>query len=146
MKRTLWGVALATAAALSPALAIAQDNGNAEDGAIVFKRCAACHKIGPDATNGNGPVLTNIIGRQAGTAADFAYSDLNKAAGKAGLVWTEDLIFEYLIDPTPFLKKFLTDKGQADQAAGATKMVFKMPDDQDRRDVIAYLKTFSAKK
>jgi transcriptional regulator with AAA-type ATPase domain len=32
----------------------------------------------------------------SGTYAAFNYSDLNKHAGEAGLVWSEDLIFEYL--------------------------------------------------
>ena len=122
--------------------AMAQE-GNAEDGEAVFKKCQTCHRVGPDAKSGNGPVLNGVIGRQAGTFPEFAYSDLNKAAGANGLVWTEDLIFQYLADPSPFLKKFLTDKGKADLANGATKMVFKLPDEQDRRDVIAYLKKFS---
>jgi cytochrome c len=120
--------------------------GKAEDGEAVFKKCMACHRVGPDAKNLIGPNLTGVIGRQAGTAEGFAYSDLNKATGTNGLVWTEDLIFKYLEDPTPFLKGFLTDKGKADLAAGATKMVFKLADEQDRRDVIAYLKTFSPAK
>lgn len=136
------GVALAGIVLAAPAAA----QGNAEDGEAVFRKCQTCHKVGPDAKNGNGPVLNGVIGRQAGTAADFAYSELNKSAGANGLVWTEDLIFEYLADPTPFLKKFLTDKGKADLATGATKMVFKLPDETDRKDVIAYLKKFSPAK
>ena len=73
-----------------------------------------------------GPVLTGVIGRQSGTAPGFAYSALNKAAGENGLVWTDDLIMQYLPDPNAFLKKFLTDKGKADLATGSTKMAFKL--------------------
>jgi cytochrome c len=120
--------------------------GKAEDGEAVFKKCMACHRVGPDAKNLIGPNLTGVIGRQAGTAEGYAYSELNKASGTNGLIWSEDLIFKYLEDPTPFLKGFLTDKGKPDLAAGATKMVFKLSDEQDRRDVIAYLKTFSPAK
>jgi cytochrome c len=120
--------------------------GKAEDGEQVFKKCMACHRVGPEAKNLIGPNLTGVIGRAAGTAEGFAYSELNKASGTNGLVWTEDLIFKYLEDPTPFLKGFLTSKGKEDLAAGATKMVFKLPDEQDRKDVIAYLKTFSPAK
>ncbi len=120
--------------------------GSAEDGEAVFKKCMACHRVGPEAKNQVGPVLNGVIGRPAGTAESYAYSELNKGAGGNGLVWTEDLIFAYLADPTPFLKKFLTDKGKADIAAGATKMVFKLPDEKDRKDVIAYLKKFSPPK
>ncbi|HRK17325.1 MAG TPA: cytochrome c family protein [Hyphomicrobiaceae bacterium] len=120
--------------------------GSAEAGADVFRKCASCHKVGPNARNAVGPVLNGVIGRQAGTAPDYNYSELNKAAGTNGLVWTEENIFTYLADPSPFLKKFLTDKGKADLASGATKMVFKLPDETDRRDVIAYLRTFAPEK
>jgi cytochrome c len=139
-----FAIAVATLAVWSTG-ALAQA-GKAEDGEVVFKKCMACHRVGPDAKNLIGPNLTGVIGRQAGTAEGYAYSDLNKAAGTNGLVWTEALILSYLEDPTPFLKGFLTDKGKADLAAGATKMVFKLADEQDRRDVIAYLKTFSPTK
>ena len=119
---------------------------DAAKGEQVFKQCMTCHRIGPDAKNMVGPVLTGVIGRHTGTAPGFAYSSLNKAAGDAGLVWTEDLIFEYLPDPNAFLKKFLTDKGKADEATGSTKMTFKLANEQQRKDVIAYLKTFSPDK
>ena len=105
-----------------------------------------CHRIGPDAKNLVGPVLTGVIGRQSGTAPGFAYSPLNKAAGENGLVWTDDLIMQYLPDPNAFLKKFLTEKGKADLATGSTKMAFKLADEQQRKDVIAYINKFSEKK
>ena len=91
-------------------------------------------------------MLTGIIGRQSGTAAGFSYSALNKAAGENGLVWTNELILAYLPDPNAFLKKFLTDKGKPELATGSTKMVFKLADEQQRKDVIAYLDKFSEKK
>ncbi len=138
-------IAIAAAALVVWSSAALAQAGNVEDGEAVFKKCMACHRVGPDAKNLIGPNLTGVIGRQAGTAEGFAYSELNKASGTNGLIWTEDLIFKYLEEPTPFLKAFLTDKGKPDLAAGATKMVFKLPDEQDRRDVIAYLATFSKK-
>ena len=128
---------------LSAGTCVAQD---AAKGEQIFKQCMTCHRIGPDAKNMVGPVLTGVIGRQSGTAPGFAYSPLNKAAGEAGLVWSEDLIFQYLPDPNAFLKKFLTDKGKADQATGSTKMAFKLAGEEQRKDVIAYIKTFSPDK
>lgn len=122
---------------------IAQD---AAKGETIFKQCMTCHRIGPDAKNAVGPVLTGIIGRQSGSVAGFAYSPLNKAAGENGLVWTNELIMAYLPDPNAFLKKFLTDKGKADLATGSTKMAFKLADEQQRKDVIAYIDKFSEKK
>ena len=136
--------ACAAAAIVFPSsAALAQD---AAKGEQIFKQCITCHRIGPDAKNLVGPVLTGVIGRQSGTAPGFAYSALNKAAGENGLVWSDDLIFQYLPDPNAFLKKFLTDKGKADLATGSTKMAFKLTDEQQRKDVIAYINKFSEKK
>jgi cytochrome c2 len=109
--------------------ALAQE-GSAEEGAEVFKKCRACHDVGPDAKNKVGPLLNGIIGRKAGTIEGFAYSDANKTAGGGGLVWTEDVLFKYLENPLTFMK--------------GTKMAFAgLKDPQDRKDVIAYLKKFS---
>ena len=137
-------LALVAAAFVLPgSAASAQD---AAKGEQVFKQCMTCHRIGPDAKNLVGPVLTGVIGRQSGTAPGFAYSALNKSAGENGLVWSDDLIMQYLPDPNAFLKKFLTDKGKADLAVGSTKMAFKLADEQQRKDVIAYINKFSEKK
>ena len=134
---------VAAAIVFSGSAAFAQD---AAKGEQIFKQCMTCHRIGPDAKNLVGPVLTGVIGRQSGTVPGFAYSALNKAAGENGLVWSDDLIFQYLPDPNAFLKKFLTDKGKADLATGSTKMAFKLTDEQQRKDVIAYINKFSEKK
>lgn len=134
---------VAGAAALPSGAALAQD---AAKGEQIFKQCMTCHRIGPDAKNLVGPVLTGVIGRQSGTAPGFSYSPLNKSAGENGLVWSDDLIMQYLPDPNAFLKKFLTDKGKPDLAVGSTKMAFKLADEQQRKDVIAYINKFSDKK
>ena len=60
--RLILAVALAGMTALP---AMAQDDLVAE-GEKVFKRCAACHKIGEGAKNGVGPSLNGVIGRPAG--------------------------------------------------------------------------------
>jgi len=119
--------------------------GDAEKGKKVFAKCMTCHRIGDDAKNMVGPVLTGVLGRQAGTMPNFQYSALNRAAGENGLDWTEDRIFEYLANPNAFLKKFLTEKNKASLATGSTKMVFNLPNAEERKDVIAFLKTFSKK-
>ncbi|MDN3276592.1 c-type cytochrome [Frankia sp. RB7] len=134
---------VAAAIVFSSSAAIAQD---AAKGEQIFKQCMTCHRIGPDAKNLVGPVLTGVIGRQSGTAPGFAYSTLNKSAGENGLVWSDDLIMQYLPDPNAFLKKFLTDKGKPELAVGSTKMAFKLTDEQQRKDVIAYINKFSEKK
>lgn len=66
------------------------------DGAVVFKTCAACHQVGPDARGGFGPQLNGLFGRRAGTTPDYAYSD---AMRHAGIVWNEQTLRAYLRDP-----------------------------------------------
>jgi cytochrome c len=123
MKKAIAGIFVAAVLA-SPAAA---QEGKAEDGAEVFKKCRACHDVGPEAKNKVGPMLNGIIGRKAGTIPDFAYSDANK---NSGAVWTEEVLFQYLENPLVFMK--------------GTKMAFAgLKDPQDRKDVIAYLKQFS---
>jgi cytochrome c len=141
--RTVALVVLAVGAVLGSAGLAEAQQGDAENGRKVFGKCMTCHRVGEGAKNLVGPVLTGVIGRQAGTVEGFAYSPLNKASGENGLVWTEDQLFAYLANPNAFLKKFLTDKGKPQLATGSTKMVFNLPNETERRDVIAFLKTFS---
>lgn len=138
MKSLLAAVALTGVTLLSAGTAMAQD---AAKGEAVFKKCMACHRVGPDAKNLVGPILNGVVGRTAGKVEGYKYSQINHNAGEAGLAWTEASIVEYLADPQGFLKKFLTEKGKADQAVGATKMAFKLPNEQERKDVVAFLKT-----
>ncbi len=140
MRLSIAGPLVAGAILVSAGAALAQDAANGE---TVFKKCTACHRVGDGAKNAVGPVLNGVIGRPAGTVEGYTYSQLNKTAGENGLVWTEDLIVSYLADPNAFLKKFLTDKGKPELATGSTKMVFKLPAEGERKDVVAYLKTFS---
>ena len=124
-------LAIAMLALLQAGPAAAQD-GNVEDGAEVFKKCRACHDVGPDAKNKVGPLLNDILGRHAGSIEGFNYSDANKAAGTQGLVWTDEVLFKYLENPLSFMP--------------GTKMAFAgLKDAQDRKDVIAYLKSFTKK-
>jgi cytochrome c len=41
-------------------------------------QCRACHQIGPTAKNAVGPELNGVIGRKAGSAANYTYSAANK--------------------------------------------------------------------
>jgi cytochrome c len=121
---------LAAALALATLGPAAAQDGNAEEGAEVFKKCRACHDVGPEAKNKVGPLLNGIIGRKAGTIDGFPYSDANKAAGAKGLVWTEEIMLKYLENPLAYMP--------------GTKMAFAgLKDPQDRKDVIAYLKKFA---
>jgi cytochrome c len=107
-----------------PAFALSGDPAKGEQ---IFKKCAVCHTL-EAGKNKIGPSLQGVIGRPAGTAANFNYSAGMKAAGQAGIVWGEDTLDQYLTAP----KKFVP----------GNKMPFPgLPEAQDRADVIAYLKT-----
>jgi cytochrome c len=138
LRQILRAALVAGLAATTTGAALAQDAAKGEE---VFKKCRACHQVGPTAKHGVGPIQNGVIGRKAGSIEGYNYSALNKAAGDAGLVWTEEAVLAYLVDPNTFLKDFLTKAGKPDLATGSTKMAFKLADEQDRKDVIAYLKT-----
>jgi cytochrome c len=143
MKALVTGAVVAGAILAPAGYATAQD---VTKGKQIFNQCMLCHRVGPDAKILIGPVLNDVIGRQAGTFPGFHYSSLMTAAGQNGLVWNEDLIVQYIVDPTAFLQKFLTDKGKPDLAKGSSLMTFKLLDEQQRKDVVSYEATFSQKK
>jgi cytochrome c len=88
--------ALPTALALALALSGCSRSDAPVDGARVFKPCASCHQIGPNARGGFGPQLNGLFGRRAGTTPDFAYSDAMQASG---IVWDERTLAAFLRDP-----------------------------------------------
>ena len=125
------------ALAFSMSVAYAFDNGDAEKGEKVFKKCQSCHEIGENAENKSGPVLTGVIGRVAGTYEDYNYGKDLVAAGEAGLIWTDEELFEYLKDP----KKYL--RAKLDNPKAKSKMPLKLKKEKDRINVIAFLKAHS---
>lgn len=74
-------------------------------GEAVFRKCAACHKIGEGAKNGTGPHLTGIVGRTAGTVDGFKYSPALTKAAEEGLVWDGPALDGFLADPKGYLPK-----------------------------------------
>lgn len=107
--------------------------GDALRGEKVFKKCKACHTAEDGGKHKIGPNLFNIDGRTAGQADGFTkYSDAMVAYAQP---WTVDLIAEYVENPTNFLKEKTGDK------SARSKMTFKLKDEQDRKDVAAYLAT-----
>ncbi|OBZ93457.1 cytochrome C [Pararhizobium polonicum] len=109
-----------------PALA----DGDAAKGEALFKRCSACHAIGEGAKNKIGPQLNGVVGRTAGTATDYNYSNAMKEAGAAGQIWTIEELRDFLSAPR---KKI---PGNKMAVAGITK-----PDDLE--NLVAYLQMFS---
>ncbi len=72
-------------------------------GEAVFRKCSACHQVGEGATNRVGPHLNGVFGRTAGSVEGFRYSDAMRAAGEAGLAWTQDEMAAFLADPRGYM-------------------------------------------
>ncbi len=106
------------------ALALA---GDAANGQRVFAQCRSCHAV-QEGRNLVGPSLYGVVGRMAGTVEGFRYSNANK---ESGVVWTEQNLFEYLENPRAYIP-------------GTTMAFPGLRKEQDRADVIAYLKDASS--
>lgn len=91
-------------------------------GQRVFAICGECHSLAAG-TNKYGPSLHGLIGRRAGSVADFDYSD---AMAQAGLTWDDATLDKYLADPQAVVP--------------GNRMPFDgLPDAHDRAALIAYL-------
>jgi cytochrome c len=118
---------LAAASVLATLAAPAIAAGDAVAGRAVYQaRCAACHALD---FNGIGPAHRGVVGRRAGTAPGFVYSDALKAWGRP---WDEATLERWLADPEAF--------------APGQRMGVSLPDPQQRLDVVAYLRAASAAK
>jgi cytochrome c len=116
--------ALCTTATLVLGSSTALAAGDAAAGQQLFaSHCGICHATEPG-VNKIGPSLAGVFGRKSGTEAGFDYSP---ALTAAAITW-DDMA----------LDKFLQNPG-AD--VHGTKMVVSVPGNDDRQNVIAYLKT-----
>ena len=117
-------VVVGSLALSAPALA----DGNPDRGKKVFNKCKACHVVGAE-KNRVGPHLVGLFGRPSGSLEGFKYS---KAMAGAEIVWGEDTLDGYLENPRKYLK--------------GTRMAFAgLRKEQDRQDLIAYLKQATTK-
>jgi len=113
-------VALALVAGISSAHA-----GDPAKGKVIFQRCTICHRAEKDGGNGLGPNLFGVVGRNAGTAKDFAYSAAMK---NSGITWTPDKLTAYITHPA--------------QVVPGNRMAFAgIANQQQVGDVVAYLAT-----
>ena len=95
-----------------------------ERGAILYKRCRACHTLGEGERNKVGPNLWQVFGKTAGSREDFNYSS---AMANSGIVWTDETVSAYLENPAEYIP------GNRMSFAGLRK-------EDDRAAVIEYLR------
>jgi len=96
---------------------------NATAGQVAFQKCSTCHSI--DGSNGVGPSLRGILGREVGSFPGFPYS---RALIDAGYSWDLKSLDAYIADPQKALP-------------GTTKPVSGVSDVKQRADLIKYLQT-----
>ncbi len=93
--------------------------GDPAHGKTLYQACQACHSIDE---NDLGPKHRGVVGRRAGSIADYNYS---LALKSSGLTWDPTTLDRWLSNPSALVP--------------GTKMYFTIPDAQARADIIAYL-------
>ncbi len=119
-------IALALCAAALPARA----QGDPAAGEAIFKRCIACHAVGPAAADKVGPRLNGVVDAVWGVSEKFArYSPGLKEGKAAGRVWDEATLAAYLEAPKKVIPR-------------GTMAFAGLRQEKERADVIAYLRQF----
>ncbi len=110
--------------AIGPKLAGA----NVEKGKALYQQqCFICHTIDKGGINKVGPNQWDVVGRKKASHEGFSYSEAMKAKGGE---WSYEDINHMIFKPQAFVK--------------GTKMAFAgLPKEQDRADLIAFLRTMS---
>lgn len=105
--------------------------GDPEAGKIVFSQCQGCHQVGDGAEHGIGPHLNGIFGRRAASHPEFNYSASLERLGNNGVEWHFDTLEIFVEEPR--------------RLASGTRMSFRgLESPQDRANLLAYLRQFSA--
>ncbi len=102
--------------------------GDIKHGKRLFRKCANCHSLEKTGPNKVGPRLHSLFGRVSGSVSDYKYSRALKAAK---IVWDADSLDIYFSNTTAMVP--------------GTKMYADMSREQDRVDLIAFLKKATGK-
>ncbi|MCY4039021.1 MAG: cytochrome c family protein [Hyphomicrobiales bacterium] len=107
-------------------------SGDAMRGKKIFRKCRACHTVEKDGPSRIGPNLWGIVDQAAGALEGYKYSKALIERAEAGLIWDSESLDAYLRKPREFLK-------------GGKMMFAGLRKEQDRLDVIIYLREEGAK-
>ena len=100
---------------------------DAAAGEKIAKKCASCHTFEKGGPNKIGPNLWDVVGRKHAGHEGFSYSSVMQ--GMPGN-WDYDALNKFIYSPKTYAK--------------GTKMTFAgLKNDQERADVIAFLRTLS---
>ena len=109
-------------------LATALARADADKGKSQFIYCQACHSLNEGGMNKVGPNLYGFYGRAAAQAEGFVYSD---ALTAAGISWDDAALDKWIEAP-------------AVMVPGTTMVFAGIRDQQQRADLIAYLRQITA--
>lgn len=88
------------------------------DGATLFSRqCGTCHLATPDGGARQGPNLSGVFGRKAGTREDFRYSS---GYANSGITWDAASLDTYLTNPQAMIPGSVMAYRQANADTRAT--------------------------
>jgi len=109
-------------------LATAMANADAKAGERSYLLCQSCHTLDEGGLNKVGPNLYGFYGRPAAQADGFVYSE---ALSEAGISWDDETLDGWLDNP-------------ATAVPGTTMIFVGISDQQQRADLIAYLRSATA--
>lgn len=93
-------------------------------GKTAFAVCVVCHSVDAGAPASIGPNLYGVVGRAAGSAEGFGFSEALKSSG---ISWTEAELDAFIADPTG-------------KVPGTTMATGAVSDNARRKAIINYLK------
>ena len=107
----------------------AASEGDPSNGANIFTaQCSICHSL-KEGKNKIGPSLAGVVGRPAGHATNYSYSD---ALINSGVTWNTETLNTYLANPSAMIP--------------GMKMPYQgLADEKLRLDLIAYLSVQAGK-
>ena len=96
---------------------------NLKRGQLLYLACKGCHDLEAGVPHKVGPNLHGVVGRRAGTAEGFRYSE---ALAQSGIVWTTETLDRFIRQPGAMVR------GNGMAFAG-------IANDDDRASLIAWM-------